>query len=162
MVQIRQKPCRKRHDNHMTDAGIIDRARDAIALAAGPRGFDDTRESWLSRAARRFGMSYARVRKIWYRRVDDLWASEWQKMQEKAEEIRQQLQEIEAANAELRLALGRCNVRTVEGSAAGAESGAAGAEGTRRDGDVELVARDGEEGARPGAAPAVRLGKVGE
>lgn len=155
MVQVRQKPCRKRHDNPMHSAGIIDQARDVIALAAGPRGWDDTRESWLARGARRLSWSYARVRKVWYRRIDDLWASEWLSLQAKAEEIRRQLQETEAANARLRLALDSSALRSVEGAPAAGE-------GDAGNGAGDLVDGGREAGARPGAVAAVRLGKVGE
>lgn len=148
MSRIRQKPCRNRHDGQMRSAGIIDEARELIGLAAGQRDWSDTREAWIARAARKLGISYARARKVWYRQVDDLWASEWMRMREKAEEIRQQLQEIEAANAELRSALERCNVRPV----AGAPSRPEGAQGG---GDLGVVAEDRGEGAGPSAAAAV-------
>lgn len=148
MAHIRPKGCRKRHEAHMPSAGIIEDARQIIGLAAGQRDWNDTREAWLSRAARRLGMSYARVRKVWYRRVDDLWASEWLEMTAKAEEIRRQLQEIEAAHADLRMALERCDVRPV----ASASPGAQGAQG---DGGREMVAERRDEGARAGAASVV-------
>lgn len=125
----------------MRSADIIDDARAIIGLAAGPREWGDTRESWLSRGARKLGMSYARARKVWYRRVEDLWASEWLPLQAKAEEIRQQLQEIEAANARLRLARDGVPLRQLEGATAD-PGGAA-------------VAVDREEGEGPGAAAAV-------
>lgn len=147
MSQKHQKACQIRHGQRMPSA-IIEDARAIIGLAAGQRDWSDTREAWLSRAARRLGMSYARVRKVWYRSVDDIWASEWLAMTEKAEEIRRQLQEIEAAHADLRLALERCDVRAVDGASPGAQ----GAPG-RRDG--ELVAEGRAEGARAGAASVV-------
>lgn len=42
--------------------------RDYIASAAGDRGWDDTRQSWLARAASRLGMPYSRIKNLWYGR----------------------------------------------------------------------------------------------
>lgn len=39
-----------------------------IATAAGDRGWDDTRQSWLARAATRLGIPYSRIRNLWYGR----------------------------------------------------------------------------------------------
>ncbi len=57
----------------MAAARINDDLRGWIGSIAGPRGWDDTRESWLARAARRLGLPYRRVRALYYgeaRRVD--------------------------------------------------------------------------------------------
>jgi hypothetical protein len=45
---------------------IRDEIRLSIATAAGDRGWNDTRQSWLSRAASRLGLTYSRTRKLWY------------------------------------------------------------------------------------------------
>jgi hypothetical protein len=44
--------------------------RDLVAAVAGPRSFNDTRQSWLNRAARRAGLSYRTVRGIFYGEID--------------------------------------------------------------------------------------------
>lgn len=42
------------------------RARDMLCDLSGPRGWNDTRESWLARGARRAGLSLRRARAIFY------------------------------------------------------------------------------------------------
>lgn len=46
-------------------------AREAIAAVAGPRLANDTRESWLNRAARRAGVSYRQAKSLWYGEIDN-------------------------------------------------------------------------------------------
>jgi len=43
--------------------------RDAVITAAGPRGWNDTRESWLSRAARKLGITHRRARSLFYQQA---------------------------------------------------------------------------------------------
>lgn len=50
----------------MSSVDALDIARICIANAAGERGFNDTRQSWLSRAARKLGFTPGRVTSIWY------------------------------------------------------------------------------------------------
>jgi len=45
--------------------------REAVEIVAGPRGFNDTRESWLARAARRANVSYRTTRALWYGEITD-------------------------------------------------------------------------------------------
>lgn len=53
---------KKRHI--VSDALTI--ARLCIATAAGQRDFNDTRQSWLARAARRLNFTPGRITSIWY------------------------------------------------------------------------------------------------
>ncbi len=46
-------------------------ARDLIAAVAGPKDENDTRQSWLARAARRAGISYRTVRAVFYGEISD-------------------------------------------------------------------------------------------
>ena len=45
--------------------------RETIEIVAGPRGFNDTRESRLARAARRAKVSYRTARALWYGEITD-------------------------------------------------------------------------------------------
>lgn len=45
--------------------------RDAIAAVAGPRGWNETRESWLARAARRAGITCRTMKALWYGEIAD-------------------------------------------------------------------------------------------
>lgn len=46
--------------------------RKEIAILAGPRGWDDTRESWLAKACKAFPtVSYRTVKAIWYGEIQD-------------------------------------------------------------------------------------------
>ena len=56
-------------------------ARAMVAAAAGERGWGDTRESWLGRAARRLKFTYPRTRSIFYQRAV-VTAEEWCVLQE--------------------------------------------------------------------------------
>jgi hypothetical protein len=47
-------------------SSIIDEMREAIRELAGPRSFTDTRESWLSRAARRAGITFRQAKAFHY------------------------------------------------------------------------------------------------
>ncbi len=42
-----------------------------IAQAAGPMRAQDTRESWLARAARKAGISYRQIKALWYGQTVD-------------------------------------------------------------------------------------------
>jgi len=48
-----------------------------ITVVAGQRTWDDTRESWLNRAAWKLGMPYARVRRLFYEEVQRIPADEY-------------------------------------------------------------------------------------
>jgi hypothetical protein len=45
--------------------------RDLVAAAAGPRQWNDTRESWLARAARNAGVSYRQAKALFYGEITD-------------------------------------------------------------------------------------------
>jgi hypothetical protein len=70
--------------------------RDMLALACGPRGWDDTRDSWLARGARYVGMDFSRAKNIWYGKSRRIEASEFLRMQQKINELRAR----QAANRE--------------------------------------------------------------
>lgn len=96
--------------SQMTD--IASAMRDRIGLLAGERRWSDTRDAWLMRAARACGLKYSRVRAIWYGEISRFWWDEVQAVEEAAAKRFQELQEIEARNGEIRLAIaGRHSVR---------------------------------------------------
>ena len=45
--------------------------REIVIAVAGPRDFNDTRETWLRRAGRRAGVSFRQVKAIWYGEISD-------------------------------------------------------------------------------------------
>lgn len=45
--------------------------RDLVAVVAGPRQWSDTRESWLSRAARRAQLNYRTIKALFYAEITD-------------------------------------------------------------------------------------------
>lgn len=45
--------------------------RELVAQVAGTRSWSDTRESWLSRAARRAGISYRQTKALFYGEIAD-------------------------------------------------------------------------------------------
>ena len=49
-----------------TSSTLVEEMRDAIRELAGPRDFNDTRESWLNRAARRAGISFRQAKAFHY------------------------------------------------------------------------------------------------
>jgi hypothetical protein len=53
------------------------RARDMLCDLSGSRGWNDTRESWLSRGARRAGLTLRRARAIFYQEPIRLTADEY-------------------------------------------------------------------------------------
>lgn len=53
------------------------RARDMLCELSGPRGWHDTRESWLARGARRACLSMRRARAIFYQEPIRLTADEY-------------------------------------------------------------------------------------
>lgn len=70
--------------------GIVpERVREALATAAGQRGWGTTREAWLARAARRVGLTPGRAKRLWYgeaRRID---AAEYVALTARAAELRE-------------------------------------------------------------------------
>jgi hypothetical protein len=46
--------------------------RELVAAVAGPRRWNDTRESWLARAARNAGVSYRQAKSLYYGEITDV------------------------------------------------------------------------------------------
>lgn len=68
----------------------VSSVRKEIAIVAGPRGWGDTRESWLARVPRKVStVSFRTVKALWYGEIDDPmhWA---------ARDIRREAELIEA------------------------------------------------------------------
>ena len=68
---------RTSHHGMISSSAIANDCRDLIALAAGERGWNDTRESWLGRGARRLGIAYSRAYNIFYGRSKRIEAAEY-------------------------------------------------------------------------------------
>lgn len=62
-----QKACKKVSNA----ADIREELHDGLIKLAGPRAWCDTRESWIARAARRYGISARTARSIFYRQISD-------------------------------------------------------------------------------------------
>jgi hypothetical protein len=73
MSQRREKKVQKQEAK--MSAAI--RARSMLIEVAGPRGWSDTREGWLSRGARKLGVSYSRAKKLFYQEPIRLGADEY-------------------------------------------------------------------------------------
>lgn len=70
----------------------VSSVRKEIAIVAGPRGWGDTRESWLARVPRKVStVTFRTVKALWYGEIDDPmhWA---------ARDIRRAAELIEARN----------------------------------------------------------------
>jgi hypothetical protein len=70
----------------------VSSVRKEIAIVAGPRGWGDTRESWLARVPRKVStVTFRTVKALWYGEIDDPmhWA---------ARDIRRAAEVIEARN----------------------------------------------------------------
>ena len=52
-------------------SGVGVGVRNLVALVAGPRDWSDNRKSWLSRAARRAGISFRQTKSLWYGEITD-------------------------------------------------------------------------------------------
>lgn len=52
-------------------------AREMLCAIAGPRGWNDTRESWLAKASRRLGFGPRRTKAIFYGEARRISAEEW-------------------------------------------------------------------------------------
>lgn len=63
--------------------------RNCIEVIAGPRRWEDTRESWLSRAARKAGVPYRQIKSLYYGESDDPKYSVGTKLVVAAQEARQ-------------------------------------------------------------------------
>lgn len=89
------KSCR---GQHMFDVAL--KSAEMVGAIAGPREWNDTREAWLARAARRLGWNYWRTRNVWLKRVE-LSASEWIHLQAIFDQFKQSAIEREETAHEL-------------------------------------------------------------
>lgn len=76
-----------------TAEAIRDQVRDYIAAAAGTREWNDTRDAWIARGAHRLGLEFGRAKSLFYRKVVNVPAYEW-------ELIRARLAAMDARDAE--------------------------------------------------------------
>jgi hypothetical protein len=67
------------------------KARDMLCDLAGPRGWHDTRESWLARGARKAGLSLRRARAIFYQEPIRLDADEYLQIEQAYSDARSAL-----------------------------------------------------------------------
>lgn len=80
-------------------------ARLMVAALAGPREWNDTRESWLARAARSIGLSHARTRNIFYYRARTITAEEWILLTQRIDALKAAQRRHEGESDELRALL---------------------------------------------------------
>lgn len=86
--------------------------RKEIAIVAGPRGWGDTRESWLSRVPRRVStVTFRTVKALWYGEIDDPdhWAA--RDIRRAAEAIQAGRNESQALAAQYETIIGGLNAR---------------------------------------------------
>jgi len=86
--------------------------RKEIAIVAGPRGWGDTRESWLSRVPRRVStVTFRTVKALWYGEIDDPehWAA--RDIRRAADAIQAGRKEVDALAAQYEKILGGLNAR---------------------------------------------------
>lgn len=111
---------------------VVIEAQQMLKEVAGPRAWSDTRQSWLARAARRLGFSYARTSNIYYGRARIIRAEEWIRLNDEAEQLKKSAQQRQEALHDLDL-LARAAV-AARGEAArpmGVERGKPGEAGPR-------------------------------
>lgn len=86
--------------------------RKEIAIVAGPRGWGDTRESWLSRVPRKVStVTFRTVKALWYGEIDDPehWAA--RDIRRAADAIQAGRKEAEALAQQYETILGGLNAR---------------------------------------------------
>lgn len=89
--------------------------RDSIADIAGPIGHDDTRESWLARAARKAGITFRQAKALYYGECADPRYSVAMKVrQTAAEKIQREEEALRNDIAELRERLSKIETRLVQ------------------------------------------------
>lgn len=74
MSEVPNKPSESKEKPAVS---AVVRARDMLCELSGPRGWHDTRESWLARGARRARLSMRRARAIFYQEPIRLTADEY-------------------------------------------------------------------------------------
>jgi hypothetical protein len=72
------------------------RARDMLCDIAGQRGWNDTRESWLARGARKAGLSARRARALFYAEPIRLSADEYLAIEKAYQNARDSLETLSA------------------------------------------------------------------
>jgi nucleotide-binding universal stress UspA family protein len=72
------------------------RARDMLCDLSGPRGWNDTRESWLARGARKAGLSARRARALFYAEPIRLSADEYLAIEKAYQNARDSLETLSA------------------------------------------------------------------
>lgn len=108
MSDARQKLCcRKAKVMSSTAQEATNQMRDAVLFAAGPRSWDDTRDSWLARGAARLGIPFQRAYALFYRRVTNPSAAEYLEITRRHRTLQERLTESELRNAETRAAIAR-------------------------------------------------------
>ena len=86
--------------------------RKEIAIVAGPRGWGDTRESWLARVPRKVStVTFRTVKALWYGEIDDPehWAA--RDIRRAADAIQDGRKEAEALATQYETILGGLNAR---------------------------------------------------
>lgn len=71
-----EKPNKSSEFKEKSAVPAIELARDMLCDLSGPRGWHDTRESWLARGARRAGLTLRRARAVFYQEPIRLTADE--------------------------------------------------------------------------------------
>lgn len=72
-----ERPNKSTRNPEKSAVPAIELAREMLCELAGPRGWHDTRESWLARGARRAGLTLRRARAIFYQEPLRLTADEY-------------------------------------------------------------------------------------
>lgn len=72
-----EKPNKPSESKEKPAVSAVEIARDMLCELSGPRGWNDTRESWLARGARRAGLTLRRARAIFYQEPIRLEADEY-------------------------------------------------------------------------------------
>lgn len=71
------RPNKSTRNPEKSAVSAVEIARDMLCELSGPRGWNDTRESWLARGARRAGLTLRRARAIFYQEPIRLEADEY-------------------------------------------------------------------------------------
>ncbi len=83
----------KSEETAVTPEQTIEEVRRCIQVAGGDRQWDDTRERWLWRAAKRLGLEPGRVTTLFYRKAKSIPAHEYLTIQARARALQKQHEE---------------------------------------------------------------------
>ena len=86
-----ERPNKRPEFQEKSAVTAVVRARDMLCDLAGPRGWHDTRESWLARGARKAGLSLRRARAIFYQEPIRLDADEYLQIEQAYSDARASL-----------------------------------------------------------------------